>query len=143
MRKLYVAAFTAAATLFGLVYLKNRFSYGYKSLRWRLAKSLADTVLIIAAANYVPALLVGWTVMWVTRPIKRRGIQVTLAVLAGMAFGAIGGVWLEVLCLLAVFSVDLLTGSQGVYGWWTERIPETFMPYLNRQRPSTTSSSAQ
>jgi len=130
MKKLYVAMFLGIAALFGLSLWKNWYSYGYKTWKWRAGKSAIDVTLIVLAALYLPALLVGWSVMWMTRNIARRGVQITLAVLLGVLFSTIGGVALEILCILGIFSVDLLTGQQGVYGWFKQQIPETFLPQL-------------
>lgn len=134
MRRLQVVMGLAVAALLGLVFWKNTYSYSFKTIKWRLAKSLADTTLIVLAAIYTPAMLVVWNVMWLTRFISRRGIQVTLSVILGIILGSVGGIFLELLAVLAVFSVDLLTGSQGIYGWWRQAIPDTFLPSLEGRR---------
>lgn len=133
MKKLYAAMTIGVLALFGLAYWKNTFSYSFKSINWRLGKSAIDCILVVLSALYLPALLVGWVVMWLTRPIQRRGIQITLAVILGIIFSSVGGVALEVLCVLSIFAVDLLTGKQGCYGWWTDGPPANFMPELMRR----------
>ena len=130
MKRLYIAAVVGVAALFGLAYWKNTFSYGFKTRKWRLGKSVVDCSLVVLAALYLPALLVGWTVMWLTSIIRRPGIRVTLSILAGIVFASIGGVALEVLCVLGILAVDLLTGHNGVYGWWKQQIPEDFLSFL-------------
>lgn len=130
MRRIYAAAFVGIAALFGLAYWKNSVSYSFKPVKWQVGKSTIDVSIVVLAALYLPALLVGWTVMWLTRPINRRGIQVTLSILFGVLFQTIGGVALEVLCILGILAVDLITGSQGIYGWWKQRIPDTFLPWM-------------
>lgn len=136
MRKLYAVSIAGVVALLGLTWLKNTYSYGLKSIKWRMGKTVIDASLIILAALYFPALLVSWIVMWLSAPIQRRGIQVTLAVLLGIAFSSIGGVALEVLCVLAIFAVDLLTGNRGFYGWYKQPIPDNFIPSLNRRHTS-------
>lgn len=128
MKRLYLAAIAGTSALFGLAYLKNTYSYKSKSLNWRLGKSLADTALVVLTAYKLPAMLVAWLVMWITRPLKRRGIQVTLSIIFGIIFHSIGGYVLEVLCILSIVAVDLVTGSNGIYGWWKNGPPPTFMP---------------
>lgn len=118
------------AGLFAIAWWKNAKSYSWKSIDWRIGKSTVDVFLVVLAALFAPALLVGWTVMWLTRGVRRRGIQVTLAVILGIIFSSISGVALEVLCVLGIFGVDLLTGKQGLYGWWKETIPSDFLPGL-------------
>ncbi len=133
MKKLYAAMVLGVMALYGLAFWKNSKSYIYKSRNWRLGKSAIDCSLVITAALYLPALLVGWTVMWLARPIQRRGIQVTLAIVLGILLSSIGGIALEVLCVLGIFAVDLLTGYQGVYGWWKLGPPEEFLPTLKEK----------
>jgi hypothetical protein len=131
MKKLWAARVAGLLALLGLSYWKNRFSYRkHRSNKWVVGKSIVDWVVVVLSAMYCPALLVGWTVGWITRPITSRGIQITLAILSGIALSSIGGVALEVLCVLAICSVDLLTGAKGVYGWWKLGPPDNFMPYL-------------
>lgn len=135
MKRLYLAMTAGIVILYSLCVWKNTISYGFKTIQWRLVKSAIDCGIIVLAALYLPALLIGWCTMWLTRPITKRGVQITLAILLGVAFGTIGGVALEALCLLSVFAVDLLTGQQGIYGWWKANPPDTFMPYLESYRP--------
>lgn len=133
MKKLYTAIVVGTAALYCLAFWKNSKSYTHKSRNWRLGKSAIDCSLVITAALYLPALLVGWSVMWLARPIKRRGIQVSLAIILGILLSSIGGIALEVLCVLGIFAVDLLTGYQGVYGWWKLGPPEKFLPRLKEK----------
>lgn len=130
MKRLYIAMCLGVAALLALAYWKNAKSYSWKPASWRIVKSTADTTLVIVTAMCAPALLIGWTTLWLTRGVKRRGIQVTLAIVFGILFGSISGIALEVLCVLGIFSVDLLTGSQGLYGWWNKPIPDDFLPLL-------------
>ena len=134
MKRLYVVGVVGSLVLFAIALFKNGKSYSWKSAQWRWTKSGIDTALVLLAAFYMPALLVAWAVIWVTRGITRRSVQITSAVILGIAFGAVGGVALEVLCVLGIFSVDLLTGSQGIYGWWKKPIPKEFLPSLNSQQ---------
>lgn len=133
MKKLYAAACVGILALYGLAFWKNTKSYSFKTTNWRLGKSAIDCILVVLSALYLPALLVGWVVMWLTRGFQRRGVQITLAVMLGIIFSSIGGVALEVLCVLAIFAVDLLTGSQGIYGWWKTGPPEHFMSNLKEK----------
>lgn len=130
MKRLYIAALAGVSLLLGLAYWKNRVSYSYKPVWWRAVKSVVDCALVILSALYMPALLVAWTVGWLTRGVARRGVQITLAVLIGIALGSISGIFLELLCILGIFSVDLLTGAQGIYGWYNQSIPTDFMVSL-------------
>ena len=134
MKRLYIAAAAGIALLLSLAYWKNSFSYKSKPRNWRIGKSIIDCVLVVLSALYLPALLVGWCVMWLTRPIRRRGIQITLAVIVGIALASIGGVALEILCILGIFAVDLLTGKQGLHGWYHQHIPDTFLPSLKNHK---------
>lgn len=127
MRRIYFAAVVGILSLFSIAWWKNNFSYSFKPVRWRVLKSVADVVLVVLSALFMPAILVGWTTMWLTRGIQRRGIQVTLAVVLGIVFSTISGVFLEIMCLLGIFSVDLVTGQQGIYGWWKAGPPAEFL----------------
>ena len=131
MKKLYIMGALGSAVLYALAFWKNTKSYSWKSVQWRWGKSAIDTTLVLLAAFYMPALLVAWAVIWMTRGITRRSVQITSAVLLGITFSAVGGVALETLCILGIFSVDLLTGSQGIYGWWKKPIPKDFLPSLS------------
>jgi hypothetical protein len=131
MRKVYAIMALGITALFVMLYYKNTFSYGSKTKLWRLVKSLVDCTVIVLSALYLPAILVGLCVKWLIRPVVRPGIQVVLAIVLGIAFGAVSGIALEVVCVFSVFAVDLLTGEKGVYGWWKETIPETFLPSLS------------
>lgn len=133
MKKLYIFGSIGAVLLYALAFWKNSKSYSWKSVQWRSGKSAIDTALVLLAVFYMPALLVAWAVIWVTRGITRRSLQITSAVALGVAFSAVGGVALEVLCILGIFSVDLLTGAQGIYGWWTKPIPTDFIPGLREK----------
>lgn len=132
MKKVWFARTAGLLALLGLSYWKNSYSYkSYKSTRWCVGKSVIDWALVVLSALFCPALLVGWSVAWITRPVQSRGIQITLAVISGIALSSIGGTALEALCVLGVFSVDLLTGFNGLYGWYKKPIPESFMSFLN------------
>lgn len=133
MKKLYVAQAIGVILLFTLCLWKNGISYKLKPTRWRVWKSLADTTVICLSALLFPPLLVGWAVLWLTRGLRTRALQVSLAIALGITFGVVSGVALEVLCLLSVFSVDLLTGAQGLYGWITKPIPDDFLPSWSRE----------
>ncbi len=135
MRRLYVAINLGIIALFGIALWKNKKSYGYKSWNWRFNKSFIDTALVLLAATCLPALLVAWIVMWAVRPFTRRGVQLTLAVLLGVLFSSVGGFALEALCVLGIFAVDLVTGQQGIYGWWKQSPPNTFMPNFAERQP--------
>lgn len=130
MRKLYIARIVGLLALFSLAYWKNSFSYPSKPVRWRIGKSCVDWILVVASAIYMPAFLIGWTVTWLVRQVHSRGIQVSLAIFFGIIFGSISGIALEILCVLGIISVDLLTGSKGVYGWWKSGPPNNFLPIL-------------
>ena len=136
MKKLYITGAIGGILLYALAFWKNSKSYSWKSAQWRWGKSAIDTALVLLAAFYMPALLVAWAVVWLTRSITQRSMQITSAIVLGIAFSAVGGVALEVLCVVGIFSVDLLTGAQGVYGWWRKPIPETFLPELNSAKRS-------
>lgn len=130
VKRFYLAVGAGILALFGLAYWKNNISYRHKRVRWRIGKSVVDCSLVVLSAVYLPALLVSWSVMWLTRPLKQRGVQMTIAVILGVVFGTISGVALEILCLLGIVSVDLVTGEQGLYGWWRNGPPNSFMPFL-------------
>lgn len=131
MRRLYIFGAVGSMLLYVLAFWKNTKSYSQKSVQWRGIKSAADVSLVLLAAVFLPGLLMAWTVIWVIKGVKSPGIKTTLAVVTGVVLSAVSGVALEVLCVLGIFSVDLVTGSSGIYGWWIQPIPEKFMPSLN------------
>ena len=128
MKRLHIAMCLSILALLGLAWWKNKYSYSTKTPRWRAVKSVVDTTLVVLSAMYLPALLISWIVVWLTRTVRGRGVQVTLAVIFGIVFGSISGYALEVLCVLGVISVDLVTGETGLWAWLTKPIPKTFMP---------------
>lgn len=128
MKRIYLAVIVGMLGLYSLTFWKNSRSYSFKSRNWCVVKSLVDSSLVMLAAFYLPALLVGWTVMWLTRGITRRSVQITASIILGIIFSTISGFALEILCVTSIFGIDLLTGKQGLYGWWTEGPPNDFMP---------------
>lgn len=130
MKRVYLFAVAGLFTLMGLGYWLNGLRYPNKSVNWRVGKSALDVLLVATVALYLPALLIAWVVMWLTRPFKSKGLQVTSSVIFGIIFGSISGVALEVICVAGIFAVDLLTGDQGIYGWWSKGPPPSFMSYL-------------
>lgn len=130
MKKLYALQAVGVAVLLGLCWWKNSFSYPLQSKKWIALKSLLDGSLIITCALYLPAMLVAWAVLLLTRTIKGDGLRVTASVLIGIFFGTISGLALEVLCAFSVISVDLVTGAQGAWGRWRQGPPNTFMAWL-------------
>lgn len=134
MIKIRIAQAIGVIALLGGCLWKNKFSYPEKTTKWRVAKSIIDTTVIVLSALFYPALLVTWAVLFVTRRISSMGLRATTAVLAGIAFGSIGGLALEALCAFSVLTVDLVTGRQGVYGHWREPIPQGFLEWA-RSKP--------
>jgi hypothetical protein len=133
MKKLYIYGAIGSLALYAFAFWKNTKSYSLKSVQWRGIKSLADVSLVLAAALYLPGLLITWTVIWAIKGVKSPGIKTTIAVVTGVLLSAISGVALEVLCVLGICSVDLLTGANGIWGWWTEPIPAKFVPSLRTE----------
>jgi hypothetical protein len=124
MIKSWIAFWTTAlALLLGLLFWKNTKSYAQRSRLWRLGKSLVDFALILMAAIRLPALLIGWCVLWATRPIKHPALKATVAVIAGLLFGLAGHAAMEILVLCSVFAVDLVTGRAGFLRRWEESKP--------------------
>lgn len=99
------------ALLGGLLFWKNTQSYRRKSVWWRAGKSAIDMGLIVVMAARLPALLVGWCVLWITRPIQNSALKTTLAIIAGIAFGLMGAYYMEALIFFSVFAIDLVTGA--------------------------------
>lgn len=113
----------ALGLLAGLVFWNNCRIYKAKRLRWKLGKSLADWAIIVLLAARLPALLIGWSVLWVVRPVKHPAIRTTMAVLAGLAFSLVGAKAIELLIVSSVFSIDLITGRAGFLGNWDKAGP--------------------
>lgn len=134
MKKLYALQAVGVAMLLGLCWWKNKISYRRQSKTWRLVKTSVDCGLIVSCALYLSSMLVAWAVLLLTRGIRSNGIRVTASVIFGIAFGAISGIALEILCALSILSVDLVTGEQGIWGKWQTGPPNTFLPWLNKDQ---------
>lgn len=107
-----------AALLGGLLFWRNRSSYPEKSRKWNLGKSCVDFAIIASAAAWLPALLIAWSVLWLTRPIETPAYRMTMAVVSSLALGVLGAGAMEAIVIMSVFSIDLLTGRQGFLGHW-------------------------
>jgi hypothetical protein len=120
MLKKWFAFWAAAIGVLGLLlYWKNAYTYSHQSLMWKVGKSFADLVVIILAAARLPALLVAWCILWLTRPIKTPVWRTTVAVVIGTILGVLASTTvgaMEIIVLLSVFAVDLVTGKQGFLG---------------------------
>lgn len=99
--------------LFGLVYWHNCWAYQERTWKFKLFKSCVDWSLITLLAWRLPAMLVAWGVYWLVRPIKDRAVAITISVFAGMALSSLNMWLVEGLCLISVFAVDLITGTNG------------------------------
>jgi hypothetical protein len=120
MIKKWLALWAAAiAVLAGLLFWKNSSLYPSKSRRWCAGKSFADLALILVAAAYLPALLITWCVMWITKPIKSPGLRATAGILVGAVLGLLStaatGV-MELVVLVSAFAIDIVTGHGGFLG---------------------------
>ena len=117
--KSWIAFWAAAiAVLGGLLFWKNTAQFGVKSLSWRARKSVIEMGLILMTAVYLPALLVCWCVLWLTRPIQNQSLRITMSVVLGVSLGVMSGWALELVVLASVFGIDTVTGRDGFLRNW-------------------------
>lgn len=113
-----------AAILGGLLLWKNSYSYKTKSLTWKIGKSLVDLSLILLTLWKMPGLVIAWTVMWLTQPIKSNYLRILLSYIAAIGMGALNMAAVEVLALMSVCSIDMITGRNGFLGHWEKSAPK-------------------
>jgi hypothetical protein len=117
--KKWVAFWVTVTAILGLLlFWKNTKTYAEESVLWRIGKSLIDMGLILLCAIRLPALLIGWCVLWLTKPIEHPALRTTMAILTGMLLAVAGQTAIEILVLLSIFAVDLVTGKQGFLLNW-------------------------
>jgi hypothetical protein len=109
-----VLAFWAATIVFlsGLLLWRNKRKYPGKRAVWLITKSFTELTIVVVSALRMPALLVAWITLWITRPIKEPWLRTTVGVLLAIGLGYLAVVAMEVILLLSVFSIDEITGEE-------------------------------
>jgi len=112
---------TLGAVVSSLLFWQNSKIYRRRSIIWRAGKSAIEVVIILLSAIKLPIVLVSWCTLWITRPIETIWIKVTVVTIAGLILGLLGLYALEVLILVAVFSIDEITGErEGFLNNWNK-----------------------
>jgi asparagine N-glycosylation enzyme membrane subunit Stt3 len=107
------------AFLFGALYLKNAHRHQDKTCQWNLSKSAIECIMLVLATAFMPAILVVYGSMWLTKGIKRPAFRMGAGVAIGTILMMLVGWALEVLVLLGVFSINLI--SDDFLGYMKER----------------------
>jgi hypothetical protein len=108
-----VIAFWAAVLAFagGWLCWRNRKRYMKKSVVWLISKSVTELLVLLLTASVLPALLIVWLVVWITRPIKTPWVRTVIGVLSGISFAFMSSFALEALIFLGIFAIDMKTGE--------------------------------
>lgn len=101
----------AIAFVGSCLYWRNWTRYRKRSKVWLLWKTVIETVVLFLTAAAMPALLIVWLVVWITRPIKTPWIRTVVGVLSGAVFGLFSNFALEALVFMGIFAIDLKTGA--------------------------------
>ena len=107
------------AALFGVVYFKNIRTYRDKTRYWQLGKSIIESILLVIAAAFMPAILVVYGSMYLTQNIKRPAIRIGIGFFVGTALMMTIGWALELLVILGAFAINLI--SDDFLGYLQER----------------------
>jgi hypothetical protein len=102
---------TIGSVLVGLLYWRNT-KYSSNTIWWKLSKSLIELCTLVCISIRFPVLLVSWTVLWLTKPIKTGWIKVTVGAISGAALGFCAIFALEIPLVLSVFGIDQVTGDK-------------------------------
>jgi hypothetical protein len=105
--------------LFGAVFTRNIVKYKDQPVWWNLCKSLLDITVIVLSVLFLPPFLVGTSVAWIVRDIKKTWLKVITGIISGITLGIVSAYAMEAIILLSVFSVDKITGPRkGIIGRW-------------------------
>lgn len=106
-----------------LLFWQNSKIYRGRSILWRVGKSIIEIGIILLSALRLPVILISWCTLWITRPIKTIWIKVTVATIAGLILGLLGMYALEALIIIAIFSIDDITGErEGFLNNWNKAV---------------------
>lgn len=97
--------------LLALLVYKNWRQFRDKSKQWIITKSGLEFAGILAAAIYLPALLIAYVSIWITQPIKYMSVRIGISVIVGVILTLMSGFVLEGLVVLSVFAVELVSGD--------------------------------
>jgi hypothetical protein len=116
--KVYLFWSAMIALLAGCLWLRNRNLYRLRSIKFVLAKTAADAVLIVLLAAKLPVMLVVWVVTWLTRPLQNPYLRAAIAVAASWTLAGVTTAAFELIVLGAIFAIDDITG--GIMKKWHE-----------------------
>jgi hypothetical protein len=112
--KWYTFVIAGVAALFGISLTRNWFGYRDKSILWKVVKSVIDTTIVILVAEWLPIVLAGWTMVWITRPAKDPMIKVVISAVVGLLiYGVLMESGFEIIMITGIFAIDLVTGGTG------------------------------
>lgn len=101
----------------GILFWRNVKKYPKRNKRWNAIKTLSETTILFLTIFFAPALLIGWCIGWIVRPIKGTWIKIVVGIVSGVVLAAISSIAAEILILIGIFSIDLKTGSSTTGGW--------------------------
>ena len=107
------------AALLGLLWFKNKKYYPDKGWRWTGGKSILECLGLVVSAIYMPALIVAYASIWLTRNIKHQYIKLAASVIVSIPLMLMGNLLLEGLIIIGAFAIELL--SSDVIRYYRER----------------------
>ena len=117
--KWYIYWAALVSCLLGVLYTKNKKMYSDKPRQWYIGKSLIECVLLVIAAAFMPAILVVYASMMITKNIQRPAFRIGVGFVVGTVLMMTMGWILELLVLVGAFAINLV--SDDFLGFMAER----------------------
>lgn len=110
MKRRWFLYWTALVSmLLAVLYIKNKKMYIQHDKTWYISKTVIECIMLILAAAFLPALLVIYTSVYITRKIKRPAFKIGAGFAVGVLLMPILTWALELVVLAAAFSVNLIS----------------------------------
>lgn len=107
---------TGLAALFGLSLWQNRRRYQQRSWWFVSIKSAVDTGLVSLLAMKMPAMLCGYVILWLSKPVKGKPmVRTTITTLLGVGISVAANRFMEAVVILGVLAMDLVSGGFARY----------------------------
>ncbi len=101
-----------SACISGLLFWRNAKIYPFRSRSWRAAKSACEVAVLVLSVLCLPAVLITWCCIWLTRPIRTPWINATGGAVVGVILSAAALYSMELLLIFGALSIDDITGER-------------------------------
>lgn len=113
--------FSVWAILFGGIFARNYIKYKDHSIWWLFFKSLTDLSVLGLFSIFATPLLIAADVLWIQSFFSKKWQKFTFGTIAAIVLGLLSELYMEVLVVIGIFSVDLKTGPEnGILKRWHE-----------------------